>query len=91
MVNNTSHTSSGHTIPLSQLARGQKGVLKTCDLPECDGKILAAMGLTDACELSVCRRGEPCIIRVNATRLGLSASLAERLHVHVVPPPVAAV
>ena len=88
MVKTTTDTE--RTIPLSQMARGQRGVLCTCELPECEGQILAAMGLTDACELRVCRRGEPCIIRVNATRLGLSAALARRLLVRVVPQRVAA-
>ena len=37
------------------------------------------MGLTDQCEIRVCQGGEPCIVQVHATRLGLSASVASRL------------
>lgn len=66
-------------VPLSTLRDGQRGRAHTSELPcdECD--LLNAMGLTDQCEVRVCRRGEPCIVQVNTTRLGLAASLAQRI------------
>jgi Fe2+ transport system protein FeoA len=44
-----------------------------------DGELLAAMGLTDRCLLRVCRAGEPCIVQVAGSRLGLAAALARRI------------
>ena len=39
------------------------------------------MGMTEQCEFRVCRAGEPCIVEVNETRLGLSKSLAGQIFV----------
>jgi Fe2+ transport system protein FeoA len=41
------------------------------------------MGLSENCELLVCRCGEPCIVKINSTRLGLSRAMAE--HIFVAP------
>ena len=66
-------------VPLSSLPRGATARvchrLMSCD--ECE--LLCAMGLNCRCALRVCRAGEPCIIQVAATRLGLSASVAQRI------------
>ena len=37
---------------------------------------LRALGLTDACELRLCKAGEPCIVQVRSTRIGLSGEVA---------------
>jgi Fe2+ transport system protein FeoA len=37
------------------------------------------MGLTDRCELRVCKVGEPCIVQVNETRVGISSRLAREI------------
>ena len=50
-----------------------------------EGELLAAMGLTDSCPLKICRKGEPCIVRVGFTRLALSGAIAR--NVMVVPSP----
>ena len=39
--------------------------------------LLRALGLTDASRLQVCKTGDPFIIQVRATRLGLSHAVAE--------------
>jgi Fe2+ transport system protein FeoA len=51
-----------------------------------DRELLAAMGLTARCPLRVCRAGEPCIIEVASTRLGLSAAMARKVLVQPAPP-----
>jgi Fe2+ transport system protein FeoA len=51
---------------------------------ECE--LLCAMGLSCRCPLRVCRAGEPCIIQIAATRLGLSASVASRILVQPIRP-----
>ncbi|MFO0873012.1 MAG: hypothetical protein U0575_03455 [Phycisphaerales bacterium] len=37
------------------------------------------MGLTEQCEIRVCKVGEPCIVQVNETRLGISAKTCARV------------
>ena len=44
-----------------------------------DRELLGAMGLTDRSTLRVCRAGEPCIVQVAASRLGLSAAMARSI------------
>lgn len=42
---------------------------------------LRALGLSDACEIRLCKSGDPCIVQVRATRIGLSRAVAQRLFV----------
>jgi Fe2+ transport system protein FeoA len=66
-------------VPLSSLPRGAVAVV--CDrlMPCEECELLCAMGLSCRCPLRVCRAGEPCIIQVASTRLGLSAEVAGRI------------
>ncbi len=68
-------------IPLSQLRPGDRAILHADGLrcESCD--LLNAMGLTEQCEIRVCKQGEPCIVQVNDTRLGLSRRLAATIMV----------
>jgi Fe2+ transport system protein FeoA len=43
--------------------------------------LLRALGLTDACRLRICKIGDPCIVQVRATRIGLSRTVAQCLYV----------
>lgn len=70
-------------VPLTQLGVGDRGRLHTANLCCEDCELLNAMGLTEHCEIRVCQRGEPCIVQVNTTRLGLSAALARNILVAV--------
>ena len=45
--------------------------------------LLRALGLTDHSLLRVCKQGEPYVVQVRATRIGISSRIAE--HVFVVP------
>jgi len=63
-------------IPLSQLRAGTKARLHSAELTKDDCALLKALGMTDRCLLRVCKAGEPCIVEVKATRIGLSKSLA---------------
>ena len=40
---------------------------------------LRALGLIDACEIRLCKSGDPCIVQVRATRIGLSRAVAQQL------------
>jgi Fe2+ transport system protein FeoA len=74
-------------IPLSQLRAGCTARLHSAELGKDDCALLNALGLTDRCLLRVCKAGEPCIVEVKATRIGISRSLARGLF--VVPEAVA--
>jgi Fe2+ transport system protein FeoA len=69
-------------VPLTQLARGQHAVVDCSTLthlPEEDRCMLRALGLYDRCTVRVCRPGRPCIVQIDATRLGLSAAMAQQI------------
>jgi Fe2+ transport system protein FeoA len=68
-------------IPLTQLRAGSIARLHSADLAQDDCALLKALGLTDRCLLRVCKSGEPCIVEVKATRIGLSRTLARGLFV----------
>lgn len=71
-------------IPLSTLRTGSCAIVRRC-LVSCEEReLLAAMGLSVRCSLRVCRAGQPCIIRVAGTRLGLSSATARRVMVQPV-------
>jgi Fe2+ transport system protein FeoA len=64
---------------LSELATGAVARLHRRDLSEGEACLLAAMGLTEGCRLVVRSSGDPCIVEVRSTRIGLARSVAERL------------
>lgn len=43
--------------------------------------LLRALGLTDASLLRVCKQGEPCVVQVRATRIGISSRIAQKVFV----------
>ena len=43
--------------------------------------VLRSLGLTDDCVLRLCQAGDPCIVLVRATRIGLSSAVARCLYV----------
>lgn len=43
--------------------------------------LLRALGLTDNSVLRVCKQGEPCIIQVRTTRIGISSRIAQHVMV----------
>jgi Fe2+ transport system protein FeoA len=49
---------------------------------------LRALGLTDGSLLRVCKQGEPCVVRVRTTRIGISGRVAQRLFVLAAEAPV---
>ena len=77
---------SGPTVPLAQLIGGQRCRVAAMDVNPEEAQLLEAMGLTERCVLCVCQPGEPCIVRINATRLGLAGSLARRIVVRLLDP-----
>lgn len=72
-------------IPLVRLAAGRAARLHGRDLAQGEACLLAAMGLVEGCRLVVRASGDPCIVEVRATRIGLARRLAERILVRVEP------
>lgn len=74
-VRETEHAAD--VIPLRNMRRGARGQLHAMDLCCEDCQLLQAMGMTDRCEIRMCRRGSSCIVQVGGTRLGVAARLAD--------------
>jgi Fe2+ transport system protein FeoA len=65
-------------VPLSKLRAGQSAqLLSSAQCSECD--LLRALGLTDKCRFKVCKAGDPWIVQVQQTRIGLADSVADSL------------
>ena len=68
-------------IPLSQLSEHEKAVVHVTELDADEREVLAAMGLYEDASFELCQQGQPCIIQVEATRLGLSKEITSRIMV----------
>jgi Fe2+ transport system protein FeoA len=68
-------------VRLSELAAGCVARLHAANLTAQDCALLRALGLTDDCVLRICKIGEPCIVQVKATRIGLSRVVADGIFV----------
>ncbi len=66
-------------VPLTQLKRGDRATLELKDLSAHETQLLGAMGLSEHCEVRVCRAGTPCIVQIEATRLGIAADVAAKI------------
>ena len=71
------------TVPLSTLEAGTEGHLSDTSLDADTRSLLRSLGLTDLSRLRVCKSGEPCIIQVRTTRIGLSNTVANKIYVVV--------
>lgn len=69
-------------VPLLDLAPGTVAVLRQVT-DRHSRAVLRSLGLTDGARLRVCRVGDPCIVQVRATRIGLSRTVAEAVFVLV--------
>ena len=76
-LSSASASSHAGAVRLSDLAPGQMATLHGADLTANDCALLNALGLTDRCVLRICKIGEPCIVQVRATRIGLARSVAD--------------
>jgi Fe2+ transport system protein FeoA len=70
------------TVPLLDLAPGTIAVLRQV-LDDQSRAVLRSLGLTDGARLRICRLGDPCIIQVRSTRIGLSKVVARSIYVAV--------
>ena len=70
------------SVPLLDLAPGAVAVLRDV-LDHQSRAVLRSLGLTDGARLRICRIGDPCIIQVRSTRIGLSKQVAQSVYVVV--------
>lgn len=68
-------------IQLTELGVGCSAQLHRTDLADDDFALLEALGISRSCRLRVCQVGNPCILQVRDSRIGLAAAVASRLFV----------
>jgi Fe2+ transport system protein FeoA len=68
-------------VRLSEVPVGFTGHLHEMHVDEESRSLLRALGLTDASVLRVCKQGEPCVVQVQATRIGISSRIARDVFV----------
>ena len=68
-------------IPLSELEVQSEAMIQVTDLEDDERAVLASMGLHEEDIFRLCKQGSPCIIQVEATRLGLSQEVTSRIMV----------
>jgi Fe2+ transport system protein FeoA len=64
------------SIPLTSLEPGKVARLADTRLDSDTRSLLRSLGLTDASRIRVCKRGDPFIIQVRTTRIGVSRAVA---------------
>ena len=68
-------------IALTTLTTGQTGRLHEARLDAQSIGLLRALGLSETEPFRVCKAGEPCILQVDGTRIGVSRVVASNLYV----------
>jgi Fe2+ transport system protein FeoA len=72
--------SRGVAVPLTTVPVGARATLH--EVTDVESRpVLRSLGLTDACVLRLCQVGDPCIVQVKSTRIGLSSAVARCLYV----------
>ena len=77
---------SSSPVALSALGTGRTGRLHEAQLDGDSVGLLQALGLSGAEAFRLCKAGEPCILQVGSTRIGVSRSVASRIFVIADPP-----
>ncbi len=76
----TRPTDAHALVPLTTMRVGCVATL--CEVRDAASRgVLRSLGLTDHCQMRLCKVGDPCIVQVQATRIGLSRVVAENLFV----------
>lgn len=66
-------------VPLTDLAPGALATFHDAQLDAEAARLLGALGLVPACQLRVCQTGEPLIVEVRGTRIGLSRAVGQQV------------
>jgi Fe2+ transport system protein FeoA len=73
------NTAKSSPIALSTLTVGSVARLHEADLDDHSVGLLRALGLLASRDLRLCKAGEPCILQVGTTRIGVSRDVASRI------------
>lgn len=73
-------TPSRGAVPLTAVPVGATATLHEVR-DAASRRVLKSLGLTDACVLRLCKVGDPCIVQVRSTRIGISRDVAHTLYV----------
>lgn len=68
-------------VPLSTLRAGATGRLRDARLDPQSVGLLRALGWSDDDPFRLCKAGDPCIVQVGTTRIGVSGEVAACLFV----------
>ncbi len=68
-------------VALSTLRAGLTGRLHEARLDDQSVGLLRALGLSDAEAFRLCKAGDPCILQVGTTRIGVSRAVAAQIFV----------
>jgi Fe2+ transport system protein FeoA len=69
------------TLRLTDLQVGATARLHDAQIDAESRAQLRALGLTDRSLLRICKQGEPCVVQVRATRVGISSHIAQHVFV----------
>jgi Fe2+ transport system protein FeoA len=72
---------SAAAVRLSDLRAGTFARFQEARLDPDAVSLLRALGLTVACQLKLCKAGDPFIVQVRTTRIGLSKAVARGIYV----------
>ncbi len=72
---------SATSLTLMDLHPGDLCRVQLRDLERPDRALLGALGLGGRSPLRLCKTGNPCIVEVRGTRIGLAEAVARRLRV----------
>ena len=75
------HIVNSRVVRLSDAPEGSTVQLHDTHLDAQSRRQLRGLGLTDASPLRVCKQGEPCVVQVRTTRIGISGSIARQMFV----------
>lgn len=76
-----SSTSAAPGVTLTSLRQGDQGVLLSAGLRPADQDYLTALGFALRSPFRLCQAGDPWIVQVRGTRIGLSEQVAKNLRV----------
>ncbi len=66
-------------VRLTRLDAGERGRLHATRLVDGDREMLRALGLAERSRFRVCKAGDPWILKVRGTRVGISDAVARRI------------
>jgi hypothetical protein len=73
------NTTNSNPVALSALTVGSLARLHEARLDDQSAGLLRALGLLASRDLRLCKAGEPCILQVGTTRIGVSRDVASRI------------